>query len=132
MCYSATAQGLQKLISGTEMFCNKWKLTINTAKTKIMVLNTRRESSTPWTVYNQEIQVVSSFGYLGIEIDNKGSFKKAVTRLYNKSSKALMSVRKGFNFYYGSAVSVMLKLFDSLVQPILTYGCEIWGVFGWR
>ncbi len=25
----------------------------------------------------------------------------------------------------------MLKLFESMVQPILLYGCEIWGIFGW-
>ncbi len=25
----------------------------------------------------------------------------------------------------------MIKLFDSMIQPILVYGSEIWAMFGW-
>ena len=129
---SKTTHGLQKLISGTEDFCNKWQLTINVAKTKIMVFNSRKKYNMQWIIYDQEVEVVTSFCYLGIELDNKGTFKKAITRLYNKSWKAYLSLMENFNFHNGSAVSVMLKLFNTMVQPILTYECELWGVYGWR
>ncbi len=34
---SKTAAGLQKLISANEKFCNKWQVTVNVSKTKIMI-----------------------------------------------------------------------------------------------
>ena len=33
------------------------------------------------------------------------------------------------NIYNGASVSTVLKLFDSLVSPVLLYNCEIWGCF---
>ena len=33
------------------------------------------------------------------------------------------------NIYNGASVSTVLKLFDSLVSPILLYNYEIWGCF---
>ncbi len=43
-----------------------------------------------------------------------------------------MSIREQFNFYDGATVPVMTKLFDCMVKSIAIYGCELWGLYGWK
>ena len=128
---SKSPSGLQKMISVTEQFCNKWQLTINTNKTKIMVICKKNVNFT-WRIYNKQLEIVQVYCYLGLEIDNKGNFKRAVNRLFNKASRAYHAIREHFNFYNGTSVRILLKLFDSMIQSITTFGSELWGVFGWR
>lgn len=124
--------GLAKCVLALERYCNKWKLTINVNKTRIMVLNKKRATQNPTIkIYGKRVEVVTLYVYLGIEVSSSGTFKAAIDRLYKKACKAYNSLKQEFNFYNGTKPKVILKLFDTMVQPILTYGCEIWGCFGW-
>ncbi len=129
---SRTPGGLQSMMTAAEKYCNKWQLVINTSKTKILVAHKRKLDNSTWEIYGNNVEIVDSFCYLGIEINKAGTFKNAIQRLYNKGHKAYLGIRQQFNFNNGTSVKVLLKLFDTMVQPILTYGSEIWGVFGWR
>lgn len=129
---SYSSKGLQSLIDKTEQYCNKWQLTINVEKTKIIVAHKRTTDTAIFKVYNKTIEIVKSFCYLGIVITKNGSFKEAVSRLYCKSFRAYMSLKESFNFFNGTPPNIMEKLFETMVKPILLYGCEIWGISGWR
>lgn len=129
---SKSARGLQKLISATESFCNKWQLTINVNKTKILIINKKNYKGKGWVVYDKQIEIVQSFCYLGFELDNKGTFNKTITRLSQKAHRAYLGLREHFNLYNGTSISVMTRLFDSMIKPIALYGSELWGIYGWR
>jgi hypothetical protein len=129
---SRTQSGLQKLISATESFCNKWQLTINVDKTKILIIHKRTPLPYKWLVYRKEIEIVQSFCYLGFELNSQGTFNKCIERLSNKAHQAYMSIREQFNFHDGATVQVLIKLFDSMIKPVALYGCELWGIYGWK
>ena len=61
------------------------------------------------TINDIRIDVVDSYKFLGVQA------KKAMFNLYKK-------IR---NLYL--PIDCQLKLFDSTIVPILTYGCEVWG-----
>ena len=64
--------------------------------------------------------------YLGICFNWNGCFVKAKTWLHDKASKAVYSlIQKGRRL--NLPTDVMLKLFDTCVEPILLYDCEVWG-----
>ena len=64
--------------------------------------------------------------YLGICFSWNGSFVKAKKLLHDKASKAMYSLmQKGRRL--NLPIDSMLKLFDSCVELILLYGCEVWG-----
>ena len=130
--FSKTSQGLQKLISATEKYCNNWQLAINTSKTKIMIVNKRKVDPISWKVYGEDIEIVKTFCYLGFELNTKNNFTNTIDRLHNKACKAYIGIREHFNFHNGTSVKVMIKLFDSMVKSIATYGSELWGILGWR
>ncbi len=97
-----------------------------------MVAHKRHTNDLIFKLYDKPIEIVNNFCYLGIVINNKGNFNNAIDRLYNKAFKAHMSLRQQFNFYNGTSVKTMLKLYESMVQSTLLYGSELWGIFGWR
>jgi len=129
--FSYSAKGLQSLIDKVVYFCNKWRLTINITKTKIMVAFKTKVNDT-WEIYGKKLEIVNSFCYLGIVVDRTGGFSKAIDRLYVKANRAYFAIKSKINFYTGANVNTLCKLFDSMVKPILLYGSELWGVFNWR
>ena len=77
---------------------------------------------------NSKFDVSNTYCYLGVDISNTGSFLNATNSLYKKGLRALYSLYSSLDVRSDVAnVRLFLKLFDSLVQPVLLYGCEIWG-----
>lgn len=126
--FSDSVDGLQSCLNSLESYCLKWNLTVNVDKTKIVVYrkggNLSRNEK--WTYCGQEIEIVSSFNYLGMVLSSGGSFNKAISTLAGKALKAmngLLSITK----HMCVPINIMLNLFDTFVASILNYSCEIWG-----
>jgi hypothetical protein len=67
---------------------------------------------------------VKQYKYLGIQIDSKGSMQAARTHLYGVALKAVYKIKICLNNMH-IGVKTALRIFDSLVSPIILYGCEI-------
>ena len=66
--FSESVEGLQLSLNNLESYCNKWDLTVNIDKTKIVVFKkggslSRQEK---WTYAGETVEIVNSFNYLGI------------------------------------------------------------------
>ena len=125
-------EGLKNSLQKLQDYCRKWRLSINVKKSKILIINHKKTKIYKFEINNSNLEIVKSYCYLGIEISDNGNFSTAIEKLAQKASKAYFSVRRDFNFTNNTNPKVMIKLFDSLVKPILLYGSEIWAVFGWR
>ena len=66
------------------------------------------------------------FKYLGVVFNYNGSFVKHKKHLYDQAQKAMFALLKR-NRELDLPIDIQLELFDSLVLPILLYGCEVWG-----
>ena len=125
---SQSANGLQKSLNRLHIYCNKWKLHVNTKKTKIMVFNSRKFHHT-FTIGNQVVQQVDSILYLGFMLTPSGKFNAMQKYLYNKSCRALFALRSALRGSTWLTVNTQLKLFDAVIKPIMLYGCEVWGAY---
>ena len=107
--------------------CNKLK--VNISKTKMLVFarsKTRIRNIRAFKFGDMNLDQVEDYIYLGICFNWNGSFVKAKKVLYDKASKAMYSlIQKGRRL--NLPTDVMLILFDKCVEPILLYGCEVWG-----
>ena len=72
------------------------------------------------------IEIVDAYSYLGILFNFNGSFIKAKSKLVDQARKALFAVYVRIK-NQSIPIDLQLKLFDSLVEPILLYGAEVWG-----
>ena len=125
---SETSSGLQNSLNKLKLYCEKWHLTVNTNKTKIMIFNKggRKLNKTSFYFGKTQIDLVQQYCYLGITFCASGSFKYAVNNLYDKALKAFFSLKQ---FDIRNNIKVALKLFQTLVMPIIRYGCEVWSPF---
>ena len=126
--FSETQEGLQESLYNLEAYCDKWNLTVNIEKTKVMVFRKGGSISKAfkWTYKGQELEIVNNFNYLGIVMSSGGSFVPATNTLYGKALKAmhsLFNLTKDMNV----PINIMFNLFDAYVSSILNYNCEVWG-----
>lgn len=61
------------VINSSVKWCGKNNLQLNVAKTKKMVVDIRRSKSmlTPASIFGKDMEVVESYRYLGVHLDNK-------------------------------------------------------------
>ena len=123
-----TEQGLQDGINALHSYCEKWKLTVNCDKTKVVIFSKRKVPASKFTfTYNSNpLEIVHSLKYLGLHLNYNGSYKLAALELVKQGSRAMYALlakcRK-----LDLPVDLQLELFDALVVPILLYNCEVWG-----
>ena len=122
-----SSEELQKALNAVFDYCNDWKLTVNTSKTKIVIFSRVRVQEYPAFLFGHDhIEVVDDYTYLGTVFNFNGSFKKAIEKQINQGRRAyyalLSKIRK-----LQLPVDIAFELFNQLIVPILTYGCEVWG-----
>ena len=123
-----TPEDLQKQLNIFHDYCLAWKLKVNIDKTKIVCFkNGRLPQNLQFTYSNSEIEIVKEFNYLGLLLTKTGNFKRAITTLADKGTKAMYEILKRGKFH-NLSISCQLDLFDKVVKPILLYGCELWGL----
>ena len=124
---SESTCGLQCALDKLQSYCMKWKLLVNIDKSNVMIFNKRgRIDKYRFTYDNFEIKITNEYCYLGIIFVPSGSFSKAISRLKEKASKAYFKIRDNL---FSDSSKCSFKLFYTLIQPILNYGCEVWAPY---
>ena len=128
-----TESGLIHCLKSLNKYMEKWSLTISEKKknTKIMIFNKSGHLRTMSVrIGDLNIKSCSEYTYLGTLLTPAGtSFKNAQNELVKKARKSMFGYLKEINIFQGAQPKIMLKLFNTLVTPILTYHSEIWGSF---
>ena len=101
-------------------FCQKWRLVVNTKKTKVYVF--RKDTVYSWN--NTILEKTQSYKYLGVWFTRNGKFTKAKKHLADQAKKALLSTIARLHH---PPIPIILQLYESTLKPIMFYGCEIWG-----
>ena len=129
--FGKSPEELQKSLNILEEYCERWKLTVNTMKTKIVVF--RKGGKLPenlhFTYKREHIEIVNNFCYLGIVFTSGGSSFETQKTLSGQAQKAIFILRKYLNNFTALSLTHIMDLFDKLITPILNYGSEVWGFY---
>jgi hypothetical protein len=120
------SQSLQNSLNKLEAYYDKWGLTVNLAKTKIIIFNKGGRLIKKFQFMYKDDYLDTSYCYLGITFNASGKFKPACNRLCDQALKAIFKIRQ---LDIRNNISTALKLFNSLIVPILMYGSEIWSPY---
>ena len=125
---SDSPDALQQGLNAMSKYCCDWKLKVNVSKTKIVIFSRGKVRKRPLFTYNGiPIEIVDEFIFLGTLFNFNGKFNKARKHACNQATKAMFAViskARKLNL----PIDIQLHLFDSVIQPILLYGCEVWGI----
>ena len=120
-------EDLQFALDKFDTYCDKWRLTVNTSKTKVIIFSKGRPPrNVKFYFKNEEIEIVNEFKYLGIFLARSGSFLKAKKHIVNQANTALFSLQRKIR-NLNLPIDMQIDLFNKMIKPILLYGCKLWG-----
>ena len=127
---SETESGLQKEIDKISDYCEKWKLEINAKKTKIMNFNRgNRLVKRDFKYKGMTLENVKTIKYLGFSISAKNcNFLPTLDDLSLRANRALFALNSKYKMSK-LPKRLAIKIFKSVITPILLYGSEVWGPF---
>ncbi len=120
---------LQELLDILFQWCYKWRLAINTEKTKVMHFRSKPKnvSNFTFTVNGSPLEIVSDYKYLGILFNEHLDFTGTAELLANSAGRALGAVINKIKHNKDVGFNTFTTLVDSCVMPILLYASGIWG-----
>ena len=124
--FSKSSDGLQNCLNLLNNFCTENNIKVNIKKTKAMTFNKggRIINSKSYLLGEKELENTNEYKYLGLMIKSNGKFNLAMEDLKARALKASHTVRK--NIPNNCNLQTQLKLYNSLIKPIVTYGAELW------
>jgi hypothetical protein len=135
---ATSAAGLQAQLHALQTYCDAKKLTVNTAKTQVMILrpgggagNGRLAAGEAFSYAGRPLDVASSTKYLGLtfsQLSKQRGFAGCADLLAKAGRQALFAMRRRARELGACLVEHQCMLFDVFVKPVLCYGCELWGV----
>ncbi len=128
---SVSAAGLQAQLGVLERYCERWGMTVNVEKTKVVVFpasSRSREGQAPrFTYQGERLATAPSFRYLGVEVHRQQVFGPvACAELGRAGLRALHAMRRKLSQIGTSSFWLQRRLFQALVLPVVSYGCEVW------
>jgi hypothetical protein len=125
--FAKSPESLSLMLKDVELYCNTWGLKINVTKTKAMIFENGRSTHINLKIYDQPIEVVDSFRYLGIFLFKNGNFNRSQKLIAQHAS---FSLNKLFQIFNNTELPInqKVKLFDVLVGSVLNFCSEIWGM----
>jgi len=126
---SKTRDGLQSYLNTLEAYSDRWGLTVNTSKTKVVVFQSPHCSAFPCpvTYKNVPVEVVPSFRYLGVDLHESQRISAAAQSRADSGQRATYLLLQQCKERHIQDPLLVIKLFKILVLPVMMYGHEVWG-----
>ena len=102
-------------------------MTVNTDKTKVMIIKSKKDTYTNFFYDNSNLEEVSSYKYLGIDIHHKLNWNYSIEKRINGGRKAYFGLENNCKAANLVMWDKKKLLFETLVTPGSLYGCEVWG-----
>ena len=127
--FSDSVIGLQRQLNLLQEYCERWSLKVSREKSKIVVFRNggKLRQYEKWFYEGSRIETCTYFNYLGVNFSSVLSWTHNQNIRANKGIRALGSTRALMSKFPNLQNSVIWKVFDTMVKPILHYGAEIWG-----
>lgn len=127
---ACSPSGLQRQLNCLHEMCNQLGVTINIDKSKIMVFRkggflSKHEQ---WSINDEKIDVVNSYVYLGFTFTTSMNISHSVKQFAMKGKRSLFEVIKTHYALNQMTRKTFFKIFDTMIQPILSYTAEIWSL----
>jgi hypothetical protein len=117
---------LQNNLDAFSEYCKLWRLTVNISKTKVVIFGgSKKDYKCCFTVNNEPIENAVDYKYLGVIFHKRKTFTSSRQYNIDQATKAMFFILKRGK-HLNLSLQCQLRLFDSMVVPILLYGCEIW------
>ncbi|MEW8547348.1 MAG: ribonuclease H family protein, partial [Candidatus Thiodiazotropha sp.] len=122
------AQKVSKDVQIVHEWCNKWRMKLSLPKTEVTLFHVRpvqEQLLDIFTIENTTLHYNATPKILGITLDEQLSFSAHIGVTEKKANRALHVIREVKGIARMSTRN-LIRLYVSMVRPILEYGCTVW------
>ena len=107
-------------------WCKKNFLLLNVKKIKEMIIDFRitKNPMRQLEIYDESVETVGAYKYLGFTNDNKLNWHAHVDALCNKLNTRLFFLKKLKSFHVNE--SILKMFYQALIQSVITFGISCW------
>ncbi len=115
-------EGFDREIEGFIQWCSDHFLEVNAKKTKDMVIDFSKSKVIvpPSNINGEEIERVTTYKYLGVEIDSQLKFNDLAMSKYRKLQQRLFFLRR--LSYFRIDRRILQMFYKTVLQSVLTFG----------
>jgi hypothetical protein len=99
---------------------------MNVKKTKVIVFEAHKSVCQAFQYEGEAIKQLNSFKYLGVELHGTKGMQVVIQRLAMLGKNVVFALRRRCTELCIFDPALQCQLFDALVKPVLSYGCEVW------
>ena len=126
---SKSKEGLQNMLNALNIYAKKNGMALNIKKTKIMIFNkTGRHLSRNFYFGNERLDTTRQYKYLGFLVTPSGEINSGLKDLKDRALRAFSKLKNKMGITFRNQPSITIKIFRSIVEPILLYASDWWGV----
>ena len=115
---------LQHDLNKLQQWEKSWKMEFHPQKCQLLTITNKiNPTKNIYSIHNIPLQKTDSAKYLGVLIDSKLRWKSQIHAVSKKANYVLSFLRRNIG---GCPENVKNKCFNTLVRPILEYGCSVW------
>ena len=104
-------------------------MALNIKKTKIMIFNKNgRHIRRNFFFGQNRLETTRQYKYLGFLVTPSGEINSGLNDLKDRAQRAFSKLKKKMGITFRKQPSITLKLFRTLIEPILLYASDFWGV----
>ena len=116
---------LQSDLNALHEWSNRWKMTFNPAKCKVLTIARSRSPVTfDYQIDGTNLEHVGDFKDLGVVFDETLSFKNHINSIVSKCNRMCGFVKRSIGF--NAPQKVKLTLFKTLIRPLSEYSSQVW------
>lgn len=122
-----TLEDLQRIMNKVTQTSAEYGVTLNTKKTKFMVVTKRNIGDANLYIQNERIERVNKYKYLGTIVNDKNEYTKEIIVRIEKARSAFVNMKKVF-CSRDLSLKLRTRLVKCYIYSILLYGMEAWTV----
>jgi len=117
------------MLDALKSYTEKNGMTLNLKKTKVMIFNkSGRHMRRNFYFGDDKLETTRQYKYLGFIVTPSGEITTGLNDLRDRALKAFMKMKKIQGISFRRYPLITLKLFSALIEPILLYASDFWGI----
>ena len=125
---SSAQQKLTQLLAPVYDWATNHRMVFSGKKCKVLTITRKRNVDDPVVPFGPtNLVAVSEAKYLGVILDRALTFQPHVNSLVKRTAFALNTIRKHSHTIRGCHQTVAIRMYTTILRPVIEYGSIIWG-----